>query len=168
MKIPATFLVTMSIFSLFAHAQPLKPGAEAPAVSAINQDGESVDFAAAYAKGPVLVYFYPKADTPGCTAQACSLRDSFADLQTDGLTIFGVSSDAPESQKKFQEKYELPFTLIADKDGVVAKAFGVPTVMGLAARQSFLIKDGRVVWSTPKARTKDHAIEVGEAIANLN
>ena len=168
MQLPATFLIIMSLLSLFAHAQPLQPGADAPALTAINQDGESVDFAAAYTKGLVLVYFYPKANTPGCTAQACSLRDSFADLQTDGLTVFGVSSDSPEAQKKFQEKYQLPFTLIADKDGSVAKAFGVPSVMGLTARQSFLIKDGKVVWSTPKARTKDHAAEVREAIANLN
>ncbi len=150
-------------------ADALVPGDAAPVVSAPNQRGETVSFAEVYAKGPTLVYFYPKADTPGCTAQACSLRDAFADLSGDNLQILGVSRDSVESQRKFQEKYKLPFDLIADADGKVAAAFGVPSMLGLpvSARQSFLVKDGLIVWVAPKAKTGDHAAEVQAAIDAL-
>lgn len=157
----------MSFFGIFARAEPLPVGAEAPRISAVDQDGKPLDFAAVYAVGPTLVYFYPKADTPGCTAQACSLRDAFADLRGEGLQILGVSSDKPAAQKKFQEKYQLPFTLVADADGKVAEAFGVPTMLGFAKRQSFLIKDGKVVWTALSAKTGEHAVEVQQAIDKL-
>ncbi|MCX7869935.1 MAG: peroxiredoxin, partial [Terrimicrobiaceae bacterium] len=104
---------------------------------------------------------------PGCTAQACSLRDAMSELEGRGLRILGVSGDSPEGQKKFKEKHNIPFTLISDKQGEVAKAFGVPTMMGIPARQSFLIKDGKVAWVTTKAKTGDHASEVKEALAKL-
>lgn len=155
----------MSLFS--AKASPLTVGTDAPKVSAPNQDGTEVDFAATYAKGPTLVYFYPKADTPGCTAQACSLRDNFATLSGKNLQIVGVSNDSPAAQKKFQEKYNLPFALVSDTDGRVASAFGVPTTFGFASRQSFLIMDGKVAWMSPKAKTSDHAAEVQAAIDSL-
>ena len=157
----------MSFFGIFSRAEPLEAGAAAPRISAVDQDGKSLDFATVYANGPTLVYFYPKADTPGCTAQACSLRDAFADLSGEGLQILGVSSDRPGSQKKFQEKYKLPFTLVADADGEVAEAFGVPTMLGFAKRQSFLIKDGKVVWTALCAKTAEHAEEVQRALDKL-
>lgn len=157
----------MAFFGFGAKAAPLAPGAEAPALSAIDQDGETVSFAEIYAKGPTLIYFYPKADTPGCTAQACSLRDSFAALQGRGLQILGVSSDKSASQKKFQEKYQLPFTLIADGDGKVAAAFGVSRLLGFASRQSFLVQESHVVWNSLKAKTRDHAREVEAALDSL-
>ena len=127
----------MSIFTFFGLApasNALELGADAPAPAAVDQDGGSVSFADVYKKGITLVYFYPKADTPGCTAEACSLRDSYADLRAKGVQVIGVSEDNGELQKKFQDKYKLPFTLIADTDGAVAKAFGVPTMMGFAKR----------------------------------
>ena len=157
----------MSLFGFLATAEPLAVGSEAPAITAINQDGAPVDFAEVYSKGTTLVYFYPKAGTPGCTAQACSLRDSFADLKGEGLQILGVSEDKPESQKKFREQNKLPFPLIADSDGKVAGAFGVPTTMGLAKRQSFIIKDGRIVWTSLQAKTAEHAQEVKAALDSL-
>lgn len=157
----------MSFFGIFARAEPLTVGAEAPRISAVDQDGKPLDFAVVYALGPTLVYFYSKADTPGCTAQACSLRDAFANLNGEGLQILGVSSDKPAAQKKFQEKYQLPFTLVADADGKVAEAFGVPTMLGFARRQSFLIKDGKVVWTALSAKTSEHAAEVQQAIDKL-
>lgn len=159
----------LAFLGLNASAEPLAVGSDAPKISAKNQDDETVDFTEVYAKGPTLVYFYPKADTPGCTAQACSLRDSFADLKGDNLTVLGVSGDTPEAQKKFQEKYELPFELIADPDGKVAEAFGVATRMGkFPARQSFIIKDGKIAWNSLKAKTKGAAEEVQNALDNLN
>lgn len=158
------------MFSLFtSRLNALDVGVPAPQVTALDQDGIPVVFHDIYAKGTTLVYFYPKADTPGCTAQACSLRDSFADLHGNNLQILGVSRDTPEAQRKFQEKYKLPFTLIADKDGKVSEAFGVPGIMGMpvSSRQSFLIKDGKIAWISPKAKTKEHAAEVRAALDSL-
>jgi peroxiredoxin Q/BCP len=142
-------------------------GTAAPELTAIDQDGNSVAFSDIYKKGVTLVYFYPKADTPGCTKEACSLRDSFPELRARGLQILGVSEDETDAQKKFQAKYDLPFTLIADHDGTVAKAFGVPTTMGFAKRQSFLVQDGKVVWSDLKASTDKQAADVSAALDRL-
>jgi thioredoxin-dependent peroxiredoxin len=167
MKLTFILLSAMSLFGFLAKAEPLAVGSKAPVITAINQDGASVDFAEVYAKGVTLVYFYPKAGTPGCTAQACSLRDSFGDLNGEGLHILGVSEDKPESQKMFQEQNKLPFPLIADIDGKVATAFGVPTTMGLAKRQSFIIKDGKIVWTSLQAKTAEHAQEVKKALESL-
>src|SRR4030095_15721967 len=114
MKLTSMILSALSLFGFLARAEPLAVGSKAPVISAINQDGAPVDFGEIYAKGTTLVYFYPKAGTPGCTAQACSLRDSFVDLKGEGLQILGVSADTPEAQKEFQQKNQLPFTLIAD------------------------------------------------------
>ncbi len=164
-------IAVISLFSFFglrAPAGALVVGDDAPVVTARNQDGEEVNLADIYAKGPTLVYFYPKADTSGCTAQACSLRDAFPDFTGQGIEIVGVSGDSVEAQKKFAEKYQLPFTLLADEDSVVAKAFGVPTLMGIPKRQSFLVNDGRIVWIVEKAKTQEHAAEVKEALESLN
>jgi peroxiredoxin Q/BCP len=163
-------IITMSLLTFLgiaAHADPLAVGAPAPEISAIDQDGKSVNLKDVYAKGPTLVYFYPKADTPGCTKQACSIRDDWSKLQEKGVQVLGVSADKPESQKKFQEKYSLPFPLVADTDGQLAKAFGVPNTFGLTARQSFLIKDGKVVWNMLKASTAGHAADVLKAVESL-
>jgi peroxiredoxin Q/BCP len=162
-------IITMSFFGFGSKVKALEVGAPAPAPVSVDQDGKPFAFADVYAKGITLVYFYPKADTPGCTAQACSLRDSFETLKAENLQIMGVSRDTPASQKKFQQKYNLPFSLVADADGKVAEAFGVGGVMGLpvSKRQSFLIKDGRVVWLSPSAKTGEHATEVQAALDSL-
>jgi thioredoxin-dependent peroxiredoxin len=167
MKLLFVIFSATCLFGFIAKADPLAVGSKAPLITAVNQDGAPVNFADVYAKGTTLVYFYPKAGTPGCTAQACSLRDSFADLTGNGLQILGVSEDAVEAQKKFQEQNKLPFTLIADTDGKVAEAFGVPTTMGLAKRQSFIIKDGKIAWTSLQAKTKEHALEVQAALDSL-
>lgn len=151
----------------FAQADPLAVGAAAPEISAVDQDGKSVNFKDVYAKGVTLVYFYPKADTPGCTKEACSIRDSWGDLQKKGIQVLGVSGDKPEAQKKFAEKYKLPHTLIADSDNAVAKAFGVPTLLGISKRQSFLIHDGKCVWNQLSASTDKQAEDVLKAAEAL-
>ena len=122
-----------------------------------------------YAKGLTLVYFYPKASTPGCTAQACSLRDAYEDLTKAGVKVVGVSTDTVESQKKFADKQKLPFTLLADPKGDVVKAFGVKTIplIGFASRQAFLIKDGMVVWRDEKASTAEQAADVLKVLGEL-
>lgn len=158
----------MSVFAflgLVRNAQALPVGAAAPKVSGVDQDGKPLALADYYAKGPVLVFFYPKAGTSGCTAEACSLRDAFTDLSKDGLQVVGVSLDTPEAQKAFQENNHLPFPLVADKDGAVAKAFEVPTTMGMAKRQSFLIKEGKIAWADLSASTAQQADDVKKALA---
>jgi len=163
---PITFLAMIAaLFSLFtsrAHAAPLELGASIPEVSGIDQAGKAAALKDAAGKGYALVYFYPKADTPGCTAQACSLRDAYETLQAKGVKVIGVSADGVEAQKRFQDKYHLPFELIADHDGKVIAAFGVPRipVIGLASRQAYLFKDGVLVWRDLSASTKQQAADV--------
>ncbi|MEI6351285.1 MAG: peroxiredoxin [Verrucomicrobiota bacterium] len=160
-----TMIMLAALFTLFgmrAEAAPLEIGARIPDVTGIDQSGKAVSFKEVASTGYVLVYFYPKADTPGCTAQACSLRDAYVQLQEKGVRVFGVSADKPESQKKFQDKYHLPFELIADSDGKVIEAFGVPRIplVGFATRQAYLFKDGTLVWRDLKAATREQAADV--------
>jgi thioredoxin-dependent peroxiredoxin len=140
--------------------KPLEVGEAAPDVASRDEQGNDVRLADFYRDGFTLVYFYPKADTPGCTAQACSLRDDFAELRARGVRVVGVSADGPEAQLRFKEKHRLPFVLLADRERVVAKAFGVPLMLGVTHRQSFLIKDGRVVWRDLSASTRAQARDV--------
>lgn len=133
---------------------------EAPAIKVVNSEGSELDLGEVYEAGPTLVYFYPKADTPGCTKQACNLRDSFEDLSDKGLQVIGVSTDGVKAQAAFKKKFSLPFTLVADHDKRLVEAFGVPLIMkGFASRQSFLIVDGMVAWrdlgASPKTQAAD-------------
>ena len=163
------YLLTLICFlpmSLFA-SNALTIGDPAPGITVTTHSGETVDLSEAYAKGPVLVYFYPKADTPGCTAQACNIRDNFADLREEGISVFGVSTDSVESQNKFQQKYELPFTLVADTDKALGKAFGVGSYAGMAyKRQSFLVVDGKVAWRDLKASPSTQSSDILKALAD--
>jgi len=157
----------LALFGMSSGAAPLEINARIPDVTGIDQDGKTVVFKEVAAKGYVLVYFYPKADTPGCTAQACSLRDAYAELQQKGVRVLGVSADKPEAQRKFREKYHLPFELIADDSGKVIEAFGVPRIplVGFATRQAFLFRDGVLVWRDLKASTKEQAADVLKVLA---
>ena len=151
-------------------ADPLKAGDSAPAVTATTETGAHLALADVYHKGYTLVYFYPKADTPGCTKQGCSLRDSYEALLKKGVTVIGVSHDDAAAQKAFKEKYRLPFTLLADTDNAVMKAFGVPNIplTSLATRQAYLIdKHGKIVWADYKAATDKQAADVLAELAKL-
>ena len=158
-------LVPLALIS-FAHwscakaGAPLAIGAAVPAVTVPDQSDVRIDLARAAAKGWALVYFYPRADTPGCTKQACSLRDSFEQLTIKGVTVFGASTDSPAAQKAFADKYKLPFTLLSDSDGKLADAFGVPHPGGFSKRQAFLFKDGKLVWRDLSASTSKQAADV--------
>lgn len=152
---------------LFGSGEPLEIGASAPEMVARDQDGASISLGDLYRKGFVLVYFYPRADTPGCTKQACSLRDAFEILTDRGVTVIGVSNDGPEAQKKFQQKYNLPFTLLADEDKKVIDGFGVPAKRGPAARQAFLMREGKVVWRDLSASTEEQANDVLAVLDSL-
>lgn len=155
------------LFSRSGGAAELEVGATAPELTAVDQDGKTVRFAEVYAQGYTVVYFYPKADTPGCTKQACSLRDAYTRLSDRGVRVIGVSTDSPAAQKKFQEKYKLPFTLIADTNKTVLKAFGVPDKLGFAQREAFLIHSGKIVWRDTSASTAEQAADVLAAIDAL-
>jgi peroxiredoxin Q/BCP len=163
------FLTASAVFltmSLFSSAQPLAVGAAAPLVTAPTETGAPLALGEVYAANTyTLVYFYPKADTPGCTAQGCSLRDAFEELTEKGVAVIGVSTDKPEAQAKFKAKYNLPFTLLADHDKKVVEAFGVPTTMGFAKRQAYLIKDGKIIWADHSASTGQQAADVLKVLA---
>ncbi|PIE03154.1 MAG: peroxiredoxin [Acidobacteria bacterium] len=155
-------LLCAGIFSAFGLSgeDAERVGQQAPVLKAVDQDEKEVDFAELYKRGKVLVYFYPKADTPGCTAQSCSLRDAYETLTDAGVIVVGVSTDDSKAQKRFQKKYNLPFILVADADKKVVKAFGVPTIFGFAKRQAFLIIDGKIAWYDSRASTKKQAEDV--------
>jgi thioredoxin-dependent peroxiredoxin len=155
-------------FSLFASASEtpnsngkLSIGDFIPKVTAVDQDGKSVNLAEAASSGYTLVYFYPKAMTPGCTAQACSLPDAYKDLEQKGVKVFGVSLDTVDAQKEFQSKESLPFELLSDTDHKITSAFGVPLIkQSYATRQAYLFKDGKLVWLDTKASTDKQAADV--------
>lgn len=162
---PIKFIPIM-IFSLFSGllpAEPLTLGSSAPQLSAIDHEGNPVDLGAALNAGTSVIFFYPKAMTPGCTKQACSLRDAWELLQQRDITIFGVSSDTPKTQMAFRNKHQLPFTLIADTDQAVSKAFG----KNRWSRQAYIFKDGTLVWLDLKASTADQADDVLAALDQL-
>ncbi len=113
----------------------LQVGEKAPEFSGRDQDGREVDSHALLARGPVVLYFYPRDFTPGCTIEACNFRDAFADLDARGATIVGVSVDDEASHKRFADKHGLPFTLIADPAGALAKRFQATRAFGLGVRR---------------------------------
>ena len=153
-------LTSFLAMTLFASAAPLKVGDPAPQVAGITETGAPLAFADAYRQSPyTLVFFYPKAFTPGCTAQSCSLRDGYEALAKQGVTIIGVSTDSVETQKKFKDEYHLPYTLIADTDKKVLTAFGQSVLM-FASRQAYLIHDGNIVYADTKGSTKQQADDI--------
>ena len=148
-------------------------GKKAPAFTGVDQNGNSISLKDFKGK-KVVLYFYPKDDTPGCTAQACNLRDNHSELLKKGFAVIGVSVDSVKKHKKFEEKYELPFSLIADEDKKIVEAYGVwgekkfmgKTYMG-TTRTTFLIdEDGKIKYIIERPDTKNHAAEVLEAWGN--
>jgi thioredoxin-dependent peroxiredoxin len=166
-----TLLTAMFLFST-ARAEPLGVGAHAPEITGVTDEGAQLSLGDVYKKGFfTLVYFYPKADTPGCTKQGCSLRDAYEELTKQGVTVIGVSHDDVAAQAAFKAKYHLPFTLIADTDNALINAFGVPTIplTSLATRQAYLIdKNGKIVWCDYKAKTDKQAEDVLLVLKRLN
>lgn len=152
--------------ALLGAGSPLEVGAEAPRTTVTIDTGEKLDLGAAYGRGPILVYFYPKSFTRGCTAQACNLRDNFDAVRAAGITVLGVSRDPVETQARFREEEALPFHLVADVDGELGKRFGVDTYGGAAyQRQTFLVVDGRIAWRDLEAKPGSQA---ADAVAALN
>jgi peroxiredoxin Q/BCP len=148
----------------------LKEGSIAPNITANDANGATVQLKDLRGQ-KVVLYFYPKDDTPGCTKEACSFRDAFADFKKRGIEVLGVSVDSEASHKKFTAKYKLPFTLLADPDHSIADAYGVygekkfmgRTYMGVK-RMTFLIDEkGKIKKVFEKVKPEEHAREVLEA-----
>jgi peroxiredoxin Q/BCP len=138
----------------------LPPGSPAPEFTAVAHDGSKVDLAKLKGK-EVVLYFYPKDDTPGCTKEACDFRDAWSKLQKAGVVVYGVSTQDNTSHKVFAEKYKLPFALIPDEKGELAARYKVPVVDGKSRRITYLIgKDGKVKHVWPKVTPVGHAAEI--------
>ena len=147
-----------------------KAGDKAPAVTGKDQDGKTWKLSDHTGKHVVLLYFYPKDETPGCTKQACGLRDRMGDLQKQKVQVVGVSFDSFESHQKFIAKHSLNFPLLADTDGKIADAFGVRREPGknMARRASFLIGlDGKIAHVTDVPSADVHLAEMKEAVEKL-
>jgi peroxiredoxin Q/BCP len=146
----------------------LAVGTPAPDVSAVAHDGQQ--FQLSKLKGRyVVLYFYPKDDTSGCTKEACDVRDSWAKLQKAGVAVFGVSTQDNESHKAFAEKYHLPFPLLPDEKGEIAAKYKVPLTFGMARRITYLIgKDGRIEHVWPKVNPVGHANEILAQLAPIH
>ncbi len=167
-KTPLPFLaLALTLLMSNSARAELKVGDSAPSVTGTTDSGQTLKFADVYAKQPyTLVYFYPKADTPGCTAQGCSIRDGYESLTAKGVAVIGVSHDDVAAQKAFKEKYHLPFTLVADPDDSVINSFGVQTYPGgMAHRQAYLIKDGKIVYTDYKGTTSKQAQAILDVLA---
>ena len=150
----------------------IKEGSTAPAFKTTDANGETVNLKD-YRGQKVVLYFYPKDDTPGCSKEACSFRDSFSKFKKQGIAVLGVSPDGEASHKKFAAKYKLPFTLLADKDRSISETYGVygekkfmgRTYMGVH-RTTFLIDEkGKIKKVFEKVKPDEHASEVLEAFA---
>ncbi|GHA32467.1 peroxiredoxin [Salinimicrobium marinum] len=145
----------------------LEAGDKAPQFSAKDQDGNTHSLED-YKGQKLVVFFYPKASTPGCTAEACNLRDNWETFKAEGYKILGVSADSQKRQQNFKNKYELPFPLLADEDKEVINAFGVwgpKKFMGKEYdgihRTTFVIdEDGIITEVISKVKTKDHAAQI--------
>ena len=152
----------------------LKVGDKAPNFEALDQQGNTIKLTD-YTGKKLVLFFYPKASTPGCTAEACNLTDNYKALQDEGYEILGVSADSEKRQTNFKNKYNFPFPLLADEDKEVINAFGVWGLKKFMGKEydgihrlSFLIGlDGKIAHVFNKFKTKDHHQVVLDALNNL-
>ena len=147
----------------------LKIGDKAPDFSLLDEHGRPVSLKDYAGKNVVVLYFYPKDFTPGCTTEACSFRDNYKPYREKGAVVIGLSLDSVESHKKFSDKYNLPFSILSDNRKEVAKAYGVLGTGGLLAKRvTFIIdKNGTVAHIFPKVDVTKHSEEVLQALDEL-
>ena len=160
----ALLFFTITIMFASSDDKTLTIGDSVPKVVALDHDNNKFDFEANLSDKVSVVFFYPKAHTPGCTLQACSMRDSFSELNEKGIQVLGVSSDRPDSQKSFKDKHSLPYTLISDKSGAVAKAFG----KSKWSRQAYIFSEGKLIWKDTKGATSKQGDEAKAALSSLD
>jgi thioredoxin-dependent peroxiredoxin len=151
----------------------LEEGQAAPEFTLPSDTGEEISLASLRGQ-PVVLYFYPKDDTPGCTAQACGIRDAWGEFERSGAVVLGVSPDSPKKHTKFREKYSLPFTLLADEEHEVSEAYGVWVQKSFAGkkymgveRSTFVIApDGTLAKVMRRVKPDTHADEVLAALSS--
>jgi peroxiredoxin Q/BCP len=150
----------------------VREGDAAPDFTLDSDSGEEVTLSSLRGR-PVVLYFYPKDDTPGCTAQACGIRDAYEEFERAGAVVLGVSPDSVKRHVKFREKYDLPFTLLADPDHEVAEQYGVwgekkfagKTYMGVSRSTFVIAPDGTVAKAMHKVKPAEHADDVLAVLA---
>ncbi|MGE0784101.1 MAG: peroxiredoxin [Sandaracinaceae bacterium] len=146
----------------------LAAGDAAPDFMAFDQHGEVRQLHLLRRRRPLVLFFYPHDGTPGCTEEACAFRDAWQRLAQTGAVVVGVSTDSVEAHARFAEEHELPFPLLSDPDGEVLARYGVPSLMGMSARVTYLIdRQGRIAHVYPAVDPAVHASEVIEAIGGL-
>lgn len=159
------------MFNFSSGSAQLGVGDQAPEFELIDQDGNTVCSADIFGNNPVVIYFYPKDDTPGCTKEACSFRDSYTAFTDLGVKVFGVSADSPASHKAFAQKYRLPYTLLSDTDNKLRKAFGVKSdLFGLIpGRVTFVVDNQGVIQHVfnSQMQAEKHIDESLEAIKKM-
>lgn len=156
-------IVSVGAIVLPVHAA-LKVGDKAPLVSGPLSDGTVFQLSDWLDRAPLVLFFYPKNNTPGCTTEACSLRDDFSDFRHLKATVIGISYDSIESHRKFIEKYQLPFLLLSDEKKEVSKAFGVAGAF-FADRATFIIgKDGAILYANPSVNPRTHSQEIRDVL----
>jgi len=170
MKTIVVLLLALAMTPVAAFAADMpKVGDKAPDFSVPASDGTTLHLKDVIGKGNIILYFYPKDDTPGCTKEACGIRDTFDEFKGLKATVFGVSFDTVESHKNFIAKYKLPFVLLADTDKSVAKLYGVADNSSrFASRATFVIdKTGKIVFVDPKVNPATHAAELRTVLKGL-
>ena len=151
----------------------LEPGMKAPLFKAVDQDGKPVALED-YNGKKIILYFYPKDDTPGCTKEACAFRDNFPKFKDIGAEVLGVSIDSEKRHKKFVEKYDLPFRLVVDEEKKIVEDYGVwglkkfmgKEYMGTNRVTYLIAEDGTIEQVWPKVKPADHALEILEYLEN--
>jgi peroxiredoxin Q/BCP len=129
-----------------SNSSPLQVGDRAPSFTLPNQSSTPVNLGDLLGQKPIVLYFYPKDDTPGCTAESCAFRDSYEIFQEAGAEVIGISADNPASHQQFAAKYRLPFTLLSDTDNRVRKLYGVPaTLFVLPGRVTYVIDQQGII-----------------------
>jgi peroxiredoxin Q/BCP len=167
------FILLSSILVLVAStafsADMPKVGDKAPDFSAPASDGTTAHLSDYVGKGPIILYFYPKDDTKGCTAEACGIRDTMEEFKGLDAIVLGVSFDSVDSHKAFIAKYKLPFVLLADTGKKIAKTYGVADDSSkVASRVTFVInKAGKIAFVDPKVNPVTHAAEIRTVLQNL-
>lgn len=156
------------IISCGGNAQNLSKNDKAPEFTLEDHQGNSYSLSDYEGKAPVVLYFYPKADTPGCTEQACNLRDDFSKFKEAGIKVFGISTDDKKDIEDFIKKYELNFTLLSDADQKVSEKYGVLNNLGFSNRITFIVdKEGKIYHIMRDVDVSTHASEVYDIASNL-
>lgn len=161
-------ILTFRFFGCGGNAQSLVEGQLAPDFTLEDENSKSYTLSDFRDKSPVVIFFYPKAGTPGCTKQACGIRDNISKFEDNGIAIFGISTDSKEAQKKFKEENNLNFPLLSDLDKKVSKAYDVLNNFGMSSRVTFIIdKKGKIAHILRDINISEHANQVFELSLKL-